>query len=343
MFKSIVWAAALLGTAGAVATAEADDKLLTGDKTGAYYNDIGPQVEKVLEGKLFRYTLEPGAGTGGNFEAIAQVPYTVGLGQADAYALLDQATPGVVASVPTRVRECAFAVTKNKALVGTRSGEGWGNIMAVSNRLRVALPNAKSGSALTWKYIQSFNKALGDVGQIDNYNTTAAALQATANGSADIAFFVQMPDVDNSLFRLAQDLRLSWVGVGGRDMLLQTVRTARGAQQVYFLDTVPVAKTWFGFGPPETITTACTRVVVMTGDPEHFERGSSEQKHLSEIIAALAGAPEVAFEPDRSGYRSAVASTKSAADEQPGFLSRVDQAAQQSGDALDDIVEEKAP
>jgi len=341
MLRNIVWAAAGLALGAAIPAASADDLLLTGDKTGAYYNDIGPQVKKVLDGKLFRYSLAPGAGTGGNFEAVVAKPYTVGLGQADAYALLDQATPGTVASVTTRVRECAFAVTKNKALVGARSGEGWGNIMAVANRLRVALPNAKSGSALTWKYIQTFNKSLGQVGEVINFDTAAAALQATANGDTDIAFFVQMPDTDNALFRMAQDLQLKWIGVGGRDMLLQTVRTARGAQQVYFLDTVPVAKTWFGFGAPVTVTTACTRVVVMTGDPEHFERGSNEQKHLSDIIATLAGAPEVAFEPDRSGYRSAVAGTKSAAEEQPGFLSRVDQASQQSGEALDNIVEEK--
>lgn len=341
MLRNILLLAGGLALGASIGAASANDTLLTGDKTGAYYNDIGPQVIKVLEGKLFHYQLAPGAGTGGNFEQIVAAPYTVGLGQADAYALLDQATPGTVASVPTRVRECAFAVTKNKALVGMRSGEGWGNIMAVANRLRVALPNTKSGSALTWKYIQSFNKALSQVGQVDNYDTTAAALQATANGDADIAFFVQMPDVDNELFRMAQNLQLKWIGVGGRDMLLQTVRTARGAQQVYFLDTVPVAKTWFGFGAPVTVTTACTRVVVMTGDPEHFERGSIEQKHLNEIIATLAGAPEVAFEPDRSGYRSAVASTHSAAEEQPGFLSRVEQASQQSGEALDNMIEEK--
>lgn len=319
------------------------ERLLTGDKTGAYYNDIGPKVKAVLDGKLFRYTVEAGPGSGGNFDAIVSSPLVVGLGQADVYALLDAAKPGLVASVTTRVRECAFAVTKNAALAGDNPGQGWGNVQAVGHRLRVALPNAKSGAALTWQFIQSFNQSLAQVGSVTNYDSTAAALDAAAKGDADIAFFVQMPDVRNAIFQKSKQLGLKWIGVGGRDMLLKTVRTQRGKQQVYFIDTVPVEETYWGFGAPKTVTTACTRVVVMTGDPERFERNSPAQVQQRELVKAVATAPEVAFEPDNAVYKSTVAQIRSSTEEElKSFLERVDTAAQQTGDAVDQMMRKQS-
>lgn len=329
---------ALVLSAGAVLPAKAD-RILTGDTTGSYYRDVGPKVKAVLEGKLFRYSLEAGTGTRGNFEAISASPRLVGLGQADAYALLDAASPGIVISIPTLVRECAFALTKNEALVGKSPGEGWGNIQAVGHRLRVALPNPKSGSSLTWQFIQSFNANLNEVGSVVNHDSTAAALDAAAKGEADIAFFVQMPDVRNPIFKKAKTLGLKWIGVGGRDMLLQTVRTQRGKQQVYFVDTVPVEETFWGFGAPKTVTTSCTRVVVMTGDPDRLVRNSPEERQQRELVAAIGSAPEVAFEPDNATYKSTVAQIRTSTEaELKTFLERVDTAAQQTGEAVEQIL-----
>ena len=123
------------------------DELLTGGTSGAYYNDIGPKVHEVLNQALFRYPLRTGKGSAGNFQAIVGNAMIVALGQADVYALMNSQNPGKVISVPTGVRECLFAVTANPGIAGEREGDGWGNMMSLARRMRVALPGEESTTA----------------------------------------------------------------------------------------------------------------------------------------------------------------------------------------------------
>ena len=227
------------------------DELLTGGTSGAYYNDIGPKVHKVLQSALFRYPLKRGKGSAGNFMAIQENPMVVALGQADVYALMNQENPGQVISIPTGVRECVFAVTNNAGLAGTADGDGWGNMMSLAKRMRVALPGEGSGSAKTFEFIQTINEKLSRANNLKNYDSADAAVNAVALGQADVAFFVQMPDTRNKLFKLIKEKDLHWIGVGDRKMLKQEV----DGNRIYAVDTVPVEDTWGGFGKPKLLTT----------------------------------------------------------------------------------------
>jgi hypothetical protein len=286
-----------------VAQSSHADQLLTGGSTGAYFNDIGPKVHTVLNSALFRYPLKGGKGSVGNFEAIIENPLVVALGQADVYALMNRENPGQVISIPTGVRECLFAVTSNAGIAGEREGDGWGNMMSLASRMRVALPGQGSGSAKTFEYIQSINDKLAKAKKITNYESTSAAIKAVAFDQADIAFFVQMPDTRNALFKTIKERDLQWIGVGDRTMLKQEV----GGNKIYAIDTVPVEETWGGFGAPKTLTTTCTQVFVMTGDPARNDVSDAET--LRDQVELLTQS-QAEFEPDADWYVKMVGKIK---------------------------------
>jgi hypothetical protein len=293
--------AVAIGTIGmATAMTAGADVLLTGGKSGAYYNDIGPRVHEVLQKALFRYPLEEGKGSAGNFMAIVDNPMVVGLGQADVYAMMNGENPGKVIAIPTGVRECLFAVTANEGIAGANEGDGWGNMMSLARRMRVALPSEQSGSAKTFHFIQSINDKLAAADNIVYQQSTDDAVKAVKQGDADVAFFVQMPDTSNPLFKLIKENELGWIGVGDRTMLRQEF----GGDKVYAVESVPVEQTWGGFGTPKSIITTCTQVVVMTGDPSREDAGDADSlKEQVELLTANAGQ----FEPQAGWYTSMVA------------------------------------
>ncbi|KAA3621589.1 MAG: hypothetical protein DWQ08_13840 [Proteobacteria bacterium] len=293
-----------IGLGLAVTASASADVLLTGGTSGAYYNDIGPKVHEVLNGALFRYPLETGKGSGGNFSAIVENPMVVALGQADVYALMNAQNPGKVVAVPTGVRECLFAVTANAGIAGEREGDGWGNMMSLAKRMRVALPGKESGSTKTFEFIQSVNERMAQVDNIAHYDSTDAAVNAVAIGQADVAFFVQMPDTRNPLFKQIKERELRWIGVGDRKMLRQEV----DGTKIYAVDTVPVEETWGGFGTPKTLTTTCTQVVVMTGDPSRTDVPDAETlDDQLELLKEKQGS----YEPDADWYEDMVSKISS--------------------------------
>ncbi len=304
------------------------DQLLTGGTSGAYYNDIGPKVHAVLASALFRYPLKTGKGSAGNFQAILENPLVVALGQADVYALMNKESPDQVISIPTGVRECLFAVTKNPGIAGSREGDGWGNMMSLAKRMRVALPGEASGSARTFEFIQSVNEKLAVAEKIKYYDSTDAAIDAVAFDQADIAFFVQMPDTRNTLFKRIKEKDLLWIGVGDRKMLRQEVQ----GNKIYAIDTVPVEETWGGFGTPKTLTTTCTQVFVMTGDVNRSD--VSDIETLKEQ-AVLLTENQDNFEPDADWYQEMVGKIKTvSASATDTLLKTVDKAANAVNGAL---------
>ncbi len=324
-FRNTVLMAAAISVFGVGASA---DELLTGGRSGAYFNDIGPKVHEVLNSALFRYPLNTGKGSAGNFEAIVANPMVVALGQADVYALMNGQNPGKVISIPTGVRECLFAVTGNPGIAGANPGDGWGNMMSLARRMRVALPGEGSGSARTFEYVQSVNERLAAATNITNYESTDAAIDAVAADRADIAFFVQMPDTSNALFKRIKERGLSWIGVGDRQMLRQEV----DGNRIYAIDTVPVEETWGGFGSPETLVTTCTQVVVMTGDPG---RGDVPDVQTLEEQIALLREHQGKLEPEADWYESMVSKMRDVSETAvEEIMVAVDQASEAVNNAL---------
>jgi len=304
------------------------EQLLTGGSSGAYYNDIGPRVHEVLNRALFRYPLVEGKGSVGNFNAILEQPTVVALGQHDVYALMNKQNPGQVVSVPTQVRECLFAVTANPGIAGENPGDGWGNMMSLARRLRVALPGAESGSAKTFEFIQTVNDSLAQVGTIEQYPSTSDMVDAVVADEVDVGFFVQMPDTRNELFKKIKEHELSWIGVGDRAMLNQTV----DGESIYSVDTVPVEATWGGFGTPMTLTTTCTQVVIMTGDPA---RADVEDRTTLQDQVALLQEHRGEYEPEANWYQDMTDKIRSVGkDAKDTLLESVDKASKAVNEAL---------
>jgi hypothetical protein len=194
--------------------------------------------------------------------------------------------------------------------------------------MRVALPGAASGSTKTFEFIQSINDKLAGTTNITYHDSTDAAIDSVAQGSADVAFFVQMPDTSNQLFRSIKERELMWIGVGDRVMLRQEV----DGTKIYAVDTVPVEETWGGFGTPKTLTTTCTQVVVMTGDPVRTDVDDVES--LKDQVALLTE-NQANFEPDADWYRSMVGKIKNvSASATDTLLQTVDKASQAVNNAL---------
>jgi len=306
----------------------AAEQLLTGGKTGAYFNDIGPRVHEVLKQALFRYPLVEGQGSVGNFKAVLERPTTVALGQLDVYALMNEQHPGKVVGIPTGVRECLFAVTANPGIAGDDAGDGWGNMMSLARRMRVALPGQESGSTKTFEFIQSVNERLAEADNIEHYPSTVEMVEAVAAEEADVGFFVQMPDTRNELFKKIKENELMWIGVGDRTMLQQTV----DGESIYSVDTVPVEATWGGFGSPETLTTTCTQVVIMTGDPS---RDDAEDPVTLEEQVALLEEHRGEYEPQADWYQDMTDKIRSVSqDAKDTLLESVDKASNAVNEAL---------
>ena len=218
--------------------------------------------------------------------------------------------------------------TNNPGIAGEREGDGWGNMMSLASRMRVALPGEGSGSSKTFQFIQSINDKLGRVKNIKHYDSTDEAINAVAFDQADIAFFVQMPDTRNALFKNIKEKDLQWIGVGDRSMLRQEV----DGNKIYAIDTVPVEETWGGFGTPETLTTTCTQVFVMTGDPA---RADVDDKETLMDQVSLLQESQKEFEPDADWYVKMVGKIRTVSTSaSESLLQAVDSAAEAVNNSL---------
>ena len=163
---------------------------------------------------------------------------------------------------------------------------------------------------------------------VRHYDSTDDAINAVALDQADVAFFVQMPDTGNQLFKFIKEKGLMWIGVGDRNMLRQEV----DGTTIYNVDTVPVEETWGGFGTPTTLTTTCTQVVVMTGDPSRED--ASDPRTLEEQVALLRE-NQGEYEPEADWYQDMVGKIRSvSASAKEQLLESVDKASQAVNNAL---------
>ena len=114
-------------TVSAVATGAiaADVRIHTGDETGAYHSSFCPVLKKKLEKDGITAECMTSAGTANNMARIADGPRDLGYGQLDVLALEGKNHGGTQNFHRIRsddVRECLFAVAKNKDLSELRRG-----------------------------------------------------------------------------------------------------------------------------------------------------------------------------------------------------------------------------
>lgn len=255
--------------------------IYTGDASGAYHSSFCPELRARLREAGFEYDCSSTKGTLDNMERVATEPAALGYGQLDVLALGARYYGGSDAFQRVRsddVRECLFAVTRNDNL------DSYGALAGNAHRLRFVLPPVNSGSATTFRFLQSFDKDLARAREVVHAGDTEEALRMALSAEDTVAVFVQFPDPDNARFKLVRQLGGRFVPMLDKSILEQRLGDAR----VYFPQETQVAHAgWLRRGT--NLVTACTPLVVFTGRTESIAnaRAADEQAKAIALIRSL--------------------------------------------------------
>jgi hypothetical protein len=186
--------------------------------------------------------------------------------------------------------ECLYAVTAQ------RGYENWGHILGNAWDLTVYTTGKLSGSFGSWNRLVEIYPPLKDAVVVNTTSDLAAAAAAkadTARGKASIAFFVKRPDPDNSTFEYISSNAMTFVPVV--DIELE-------GKGYTFPSTLVENAGWAALagGKPKRVSTACTQVVVVTGNPEGLRTAQATDamyKRQQATIERLQQQPAAAWKP----------------------------------------------
>jgi hypothetical protein len=271
-----------LAALGALALPAGANQINTGGGTGAYEASFCPVLAQQLKLAQFDYRCTPSAGTRENMERVLANPRQLGYGQLDVFALESRQMKAEAALTIVRqddVRECLFAVTRNKDITN------WGELAANAGRLRFILPPAASGSAGTFQFLRANDAdGLGKAKSVTNAASTEEAIREALSADDTVSLFVQFADPDAEQFAQVGKLGGHIVPVIDRTILRQEV----AGKKIYFAQETQVEDAqWTKSG--KKVVTACTPLVVFTGAPDRVqgEQGRKDHEDLVRTVAAL--------------------------------------------------------
>lgn len=282
MKKTIFTALSAVGVTLTLSGAAQAGKIYTGGAHGAYNSDFCPQLSAELAKAKFNYNCTPTLGSTENLAKVKESPSDIGYSQFDVFTLdtttNQPAQPHQIIRTDV-ARECLFMVTKNKDL------KSFGDVAGQANSLHFILPPKGSGSASTFEYLRRVDPdGLGRAAQVSHAETTDIALQQALDDEKAVSLFVQFPDPDSDRFKMINKAGGFFVPVIDRNILRQQV----GDQKIYFAQETEVknAKFW---KKGETVITACTPMVVFTGNPDLMSTGEQklEQTDLIKTVNSI--------------------------------------------------------
>lgn len=267
----------------------------TGDTGGAYHSTLCPRIGAALKLASLPYACTPSQGTAENLKRVLADPRQIGFGQLDILALegaLTGSPPAVSVIRRDDVRECLFAVTRNKDVTS------WGDLAANAQRLRFVLPPAESGSFATFRFLQSIDRdGLGRARDTAHAGSTDEAIRRALSADDTATLLVQIPDPDNPRFGLVAELGGHFVPVIDRAILRQQVAD----EKVYFAQETQVANTtWARSGVK--VVTACTPLAIFTGPPERVAGDKARADHR-DLVATVRGIKPEALLPEESAVK----------------------------------------
>jgi hypothetical protein len=279
------------------ASAAMATQINTGGADGAYNRTFCPPLSAELAKGRLDYKCTPSAGTQENMQRVLADPRQIGFGQFDVMALEAQKMGGLAQFTTLRsgdVRECLFAVTRNKDITN------YGELAVKAADLRFILPPEQSGSVGSFNFLREVdNTGLGKATKITYATSTDEALKQALAADDTVSFFVQFPDPDNPRFKAIQDQGGHIVPIIDRQVLRQQI----GDQKVYFPQETQVTNaTWLKAG--QTVTTACTPMVIFTGLTDKVSGDKDKQDH-KDVIATIKALDEEVLLP-REGLFSRV-------------------------------------
>jgi len=283
-----ITASALALAAGTAAATQIN----TGGAEGAYQRTFCPPLAAELGKAKLDYKCTPSAGTKENMQRVSANPRHVGFGQLDVMALEAEKMGGIGQFTKIRtgdVRECLFAVTRSKKLTN------YGELAVEAAKLRFILPPEQSGSVGSFNFLKQIDPdGMGKASQVTYAASTDDALKQALAADDTVTLFVQFPDPDNPRFKLIQELGGHVVPVIDRTVLRQQV----GGEKVYYPQETQVANaTWLKAG--QTVVTACTPMVIFTGNADRVTVDKDKQDH-KDLIATVQALDESVLLPKES-------------------------------------------
>ncbi len=258
-------------------------KINTGGKDGAYHSKFCGFLKKGLDKAHFDYQCTTSKGSVNNLDRVRQSPSQIGFAQFDVFALEMSRN---VSSNPFQLirsdiaRECLFMVTKNT------DTDNFGQISANAENIRFILPPEGSGSVATFDFLRQLDPyGLGLASNITYAKSTKEALELALDADdGSVALFVQFPDPTNERFKMINKLGGHFIPVIDRNILRQQV----GGKKIYYAQETDVTnhKLW---KKGTKVVTACTPLVLFTGNPELLPAGQSrlDQDDMIQTIGAM--------------------------------------------------------
>ena len=293
-----------LGLAALVplATPAAANQINTGGAGGAYQANFCPVLAKELKVAQLDYACTPSAGTRENVERVLASPRQLGYGQLDAFTMESRQLKGEQALAIVRqddVRECLFAVTRNKQLTN------YGELAANASKLRFILPPADSGSFSTFQFLRTADaEGLGKAKSVTNAASPEDAIRETLSADDTVSLFVQFADPDNARFALVRELGGHLVPVIDRTILRQEI----GGKKIYFAQETQVENAdWIKAG--RKLVTACTPLVLFTGTPDRVQ-GDQARKDHEDLIRTVAALKSDALQPEETLFQKLLKRSK---------------------------------
>ena len=284
-----------LGVTGA-SDAQATNPIYTGDQRGSYFGEFGPLLLDVLDSYFFDYELHTSAGSGENIQRVLDSPQAIGMTQSDVLAFEIAGNPAIAEQIVIIrndiAQECLFAVTNEE---NAQRLTNWGDVRAFARRLRFALGPEAGGSARTFGFLQTLDERLATARNVAYLDSTDAAIRAVINGEADIAFFVQFADTGNPLFETINDSRLAFIPVIDRAILRQQFQSGERAYMP--LEVTVTSAGLLSWRGVERVTTACTPLAYITGNPDALAAGSDARLDLEDMISVVREADIAELQP----------------------------------------------
>ena len=299
---SVRFSLVLATAALALAAPAGANQINTGSPGGPYHESFCPVLGSQLKLAQFDYRCTPSAGTRENIERVLGNPRQLGYGQLDAFVLETRQLKAENALVLVRqddVRECVFAVTRNKDITN------YGELVANAARLRFIVPPPDSGSAGTFKLLTAIDPdGLGKARSINVAASTEDAIREALAADDTVSILVQFPDPDSERFALVHKLNGHVVPVLDRTILRQEV----GGRKIYFAQETQVeGAQWIRSA--RKVVTACTPLVVFTGLPEQVQ-GEQARKDHADLIRTVSALRSGSLLPEETLFQKLLKRTK---------------------------------
>jgi hypothetical protein len=300
--KSITLAFALAAALGGLAPSADANQINSGGAAGAYHASFCPALSAQLKLAQFDYRCTPSAGTRENMERVLANPRQLGYGQLDVFALESRQLKAEAALTLVRqddVRECVFAVTRNKDITN------FGELAANAGRLRFILPPNGSGSAGTFRFLSSIDAdGLGKAKSVANAASVDDAIREALAADDTVGLLVEFADPDSPRFELVGKLGGHVVPVIDRTILRQEI----AGKKIYFAQETQVENAqWIKSG--RKVVTACTPLVVFTGSADRVQ-GEQAKKDHADLIRTVADIKSGSLLPEETLFQRLLKRTK---------------------------------